>query len=127
MSGAEWLSEKGLKFKVSEEEGQEVTIKGRREGEHWLAVVARGVHPNLEIKAIEAVFKQFGDMKEVAFVSMGPRKVKYNKLNLKLKLEEGKPLPDFVMAPIGEGILERWEVISKGPGGQKVRLQCYQQ
>ena len=68
-SGAEWLAEKfeeGLKFKVLEEQGQEVTIRGRKEGEHWLAVVVRGVHPNIEIKAIEAVFKQFGDVKESA-------------------------------------------------------------
>ena len=85
------------------------------------------MHPNIEIKAIEAVFKQCGDVKEVAFVSMGPRKVKYNKLNLKVKLEEGKLLPGFVMAPIGEGTMERWEVICKGPDGQKMRLQCYQQ
>ena len=70
-SGADWLAEKleaGLKFKVSEE--VEVTIKGRKEGEQWLAVVVRGVHPNTEIKAIKTVFKQFGDVKEVAFVSM---------------------------------------------------------
>ena len=44
-----------------------------------------------------------------------------------MKLEEGKSLQGFFMAPIGEGTLERWEVISKGPGGQKVRLWGYQQ
>ena len=80
------------------------------------------MHPNIEIKAIEAVFKQFGDVKEVAFVSMGPRKVKSNKLNLKLKLEEGKSLPGFVMEPTEEGTVARWEVISKGPSGQEVCL-----
>ena len=128
--GAEWLAgkfEEGLKFKVPDEQGQEVTIKGKKEGEHWTAVVVRGVHPNTEIMAIETVFKQFGDVKGVAFVSMGPRKVKSNKLTLKVKLEEGKLLPGFVMAPIGGGTLERWEVICKGLGGQKVCLQCYQQ
>ena len=128
--GAEWLAgkfEEGLKFKVPNEQGQEVTIKGKKEGEHWTAVVVRGVHPNTEIMAIETVFKQFGDVKGVAFVSMGPRKVKSNKLTLKVKLEEGKSLPGFVMAPIGGGTLERWEVICKGLGGQKVCLQCYQQ
>ena len=41
-------------------------------------------------------------------------------------LVEGKSLPGFVMAPIGEGGMERWEVTSKGPGGPKVCLHCYQ-
>ena len=126
-SGADWLAEKleaGLKFKVSEE--VEVTIKGRKEGEQWLAVVVRGVDPNTDVKAVEAVFKQFGEVKEVAFVSMGPRKVRSNKLNMKVKLEEGKSLPSFVMAPFGEGGMERWEVTSRGLGGPKVCLQCYQ-
>ena len=59
-------------------------------------------------------------------MAMGPRKVKSNKLNMKVKMEEGKSLPGFVMAPFGEGGMERWEVTSKGPGGQKVCLQCYQ-
>ena len=63
-------------------------------------------------------------MKEVAFVTMGPKKVKFNKLTMKMKLEEGKSLPGFVLAPIGEGEMERWEVTSKGPGGSKVCLQC---
>ena len=126
-SGADWLAEKfegGLKFKVSEE--QEVTINGRKEGERWLEVVVRGVFPNTEIKAVEEVFKQFGDVKEVAFVTMGPRKVKFNRLTLKVKLVEGKSLPGFVLAPLGEGEVERWEVTSKGPGGSKVCLHCYQ-
>ena len=126
-SGADWLAEKleaGLKFKVSEE--VEVMIKGRKEGEQWLAVVVRGVDPNTDVKAVEAVFKQFGEVKEVEFVAMGPRKVRSNKLNMKVKLEEGKSLPGFVMAPFGEGGMERWEVTSKGPGGPKVCLQCYQ-
>ena len=127
-SGADWLAEKleaGLKFKVSEE--VEVTIKGRKEGEQWLAVVVRGVDPTTDVKAVEVVFKQFGEVKEVAFVSMGPRKVRSNKLNMKVKLEEGKSLPSFVMAPFGEGGMERWEVTSRGLGGPKVCLQCYQQ
>ena len=127
-SGADWLAEKleaGLKFKVSEE--VEVMIKGRKEGEQWLAVVVRGVDPNTDVKAVEAVFKQFGEVKEVAFVSMGPRKVRSNKLNMKVKLEEGKSLPGFVMAPFGEGGMERWEVTSRGLGGPKVCLHCYQQ
>ena len=126
--GADWLAgkfEAGLKFKVSEE--TEVVIKGRKEGEQWSAVVVRGVHPTTEIKAVEAVFKQFGEVKEVAFVSMGPRQVKSNKLNLKVKLEEGRSLPGFVMAPTGEGAMARWEVINRGLGGLKVCLQCYQQ
>ena len=126
--GADWLAgkfEAGLKFKVSEE--VEVVIKGRKEGEQWSAVVVRGVHPTTEIKAVEAVFKQFGEVKEVAFVSMGPRQVKSNKLNLKVKLEEGRSLPGFVMAPTGEGAMARWEVINRGLGGLRVCLQCYQQ
>ena len=126
-AGADWLAgkfEEGLKFKGSEE--QEVTIYGRKEGEQWLEVIVRGVFPNTEIKAVENVFRQFGDVKEVAFVTMGPKKVKFNKLTMKMKLEEGKSLPGFVLAPIGEGEMERWEVTSKGPGGSKVCLQCYQ-
>ena len=126
-SGADWLAgkfEEGLKFKVSEE--QEVMIKGKKEGEQWLEVVVRGVYPDTEIKAVEDVFKQFGDVKEVAFVTFGPENVKCNKLKLKVKLVEGKSLPGFVMAPTGDGAMERWEVTSKGPGGSKVCLQCYQ-
>ena len=126
-SGADWLAgkfEEGLKFQVSQ--GQEVMIKGRKEGEQWLEVVVRGVYPETEVKAVEDVFKQFGDVKEVAFVTFGPKKVKFNKINLKVKLAEGKSLPGFVMAPIGEGGMERWEVTSKGPGGPKVCLHCYQ-
>ena len=114
-SGADWLAgkfEEGLKFKVSE--GQEVMIKGRKEGEQWLEVVVRGVFPDTEIKAVENVFKQFGDVKEVAFVTFGPENVKFNKLKLKVKLVEGKSLPGFVMAPTGDGEMERWEVTSKG-------------
>jgi len=120
-SGADWLAgkfEEGLKFKVSE--GQEVMIKGKKEGEQWLEVVVRGVYPKTEIKAVEDVFKQFGDVKEVAFVTFGPKNVKCNKLNLKVKLMEGMSLPGFVMAPFGKGAMERWEVTSKGPGGSKL-------
>ena len=120
-SGADWLAgkfEEGLKFKVSE--GQEVMIKGKKEGEQWLEVVVRGVYPKTEIKAVEDVFKQFGDVKEVAFVTFGPKNVKCNKLNLKVKLMEGKSLPGFVMATFGKGAMERWEVTSKGPGGSKL-------
>ena len=126
-SGADWLAgkfEEGLKFQVSQ--GQEVMIKGRKEGEQWLEVVVRGVYPETQVKAVEDVFKQFGNVKEVAFVTFGPKKVKSNKINLKVKLVEGKSLPGFVMAPIGEGGMERWEVTSKGPGGPKVCLHCYQ-
>ena len=126
-SGADWLAgkfEEGQKFQVSQ--GQEVMIKGRKEGEQWLEVVVRGVYPETEVKVVEDAFKQFGDVKEVAFVTFGPKKVKSNKINLKVKLVEGKSLPGFVMAPIGEGGMERWEVTSKGPGGPKVCLHCYQ-
>ena len=54
-------------------EEQEVEIKGGKEGEQWLAVVVWGVHPNTNVQAVEALFKQFGEVKEVSFVSMVPR------------------------------------------------------
>ena len=113
-----------MKYKVPQ--GQEVLIKGRKESEQWIEVVVRGVFPNTETKAVENVFKQFGDVKEVAFVTFGPKKVKCNKLTLKVKLLEGRSLPGFVMAPTGEGELERWEVTRRGSGGPRVCLQCYQ-
>ena len=127
-SGAEWLAKKfetGLKFPVSE--GLEVVIKARKEGEMWKAVLVKGVCPEAGIKSVENVFKQYGDVKEAAFVEFGTKGVKANEVNLKVKLEEGKSLPGYVMASIGEGVIERWEVINKGLGGPKVCNQCYQQ
>ena len=76
---------------------------------------------------MEDVFKQFGEVKDVAFVELGTKGVKGNEVNLKVKLEEGKSLPVYVMASFGEGEIERWEVINKALGGLKVCHQCYQQ
>ena len=61
-------------------------IKGSNCREQLLSpsVVVRGVqqlHPNTEIKAVEPVFRELGDVKEVAFVLLGRKKVKCNKLN----------------------------------------------
>ena len=97
-------------------------IKGSNCREQLLSVVVRGaqqLHPNTEIKAVEPVFRELGDVKEVAFVLLGRKKVKCNKLNFKVKLAEGKSLPGFIMAPTGEEMLARWEVTRKGPGGPK--------
>ena len=126
-TGADWLPEKfeeGLKFKVPQ--GHEVTIKAKKECEKWHELVVRGVFPNTEITDVENVFKQFGDVKEVAFVTFGQKKIKCNKITLKLKVREGSSIPSFVMAPTGVGEMERWEVIKKRTGAFRVCFQCYQ-
>ena len=126
-TGADWLAEKfeeGLKFKVPQ--GHEVTIKAKKECEKWHELVVRGVFPNTEITDVENVFKQFGDVKEVAFVTFGQKKIKCNKITLKLKVREGSSIPSFVMAPTGVGEMERWEVIKKRTGAFRVCFQCYQ-
>ena len=61
-----------------------LVIKGSNCREQLLSVVVRGaqqLHPNTEIKAVEPVFRELGDVKEVAFVLLGRKKVKCNKLN----------------------------------------------
>ena len=49
-----------------------------------------------QARVIENVFKQFGDVKEVAFVTFGQKKIKCNKITLKLKVREGSSIPSFV-------------------------------
>ena len=126
-TGADWLAEKfeeGLKFKVPQ--GHDVLIKAKKECEKWYELVVRGVFPNTEITDVENVFKQFGDVKEVAFVTFGQKKIKCNKITLKLKVREGSSIPSFVMAPTGVGEMERWEVIKNRAGALRVCFQCYQ-
>ena len=60
----------------------------------------KGVCSEAGIKSVEDVFKQFGEVKEAAFVEFGTKGMRANEVNWKVKLDEGKWLPGYGMSSI---------------------------
>ena len=101
-------------------------IKATQMNAIWKTVTVRGVTPTTPIETIEQHFSKFGEVKDIGYSQHTFKNitVKSNKLTMKLKMEDDKKPPVFIMNQLREGWYEKWEVSYQG--SPKVCLQCCQ-
>ena len=120
--GAKWMVEQFAKGIIyNDNNNVDHLVKARQMGELWKTITVRGVNTATPIKIIEQHFKQFGEVNEISFVEKG-----INKVIIKLKMEEEKKLPVFILNPKrGGNYMERWEL--SYAGCPRVCLKCFEQ
>ena len=111
-NGAQWMEQKfgneGIYY--YDENNEEIQIGAKQMGDIWKTITVRGVTPTIPTQVIEQHFQQFGEVKDINYVTNGKLNVRSNKVTLQLKIDEGKQLPVFIWNELKEGFYERWEL-----------------